>query len=476
MTAATLPASAGEIASAVRSRRLSACEAMQFALDRIERSNKLINAFTYVLQQRALEQAAALDARIARGEDPGPLAGVPFAVKNLFDIKGVVTLAGSRINASNPGATRDAFVIRQLEAAGAILAGALNMGEYAYDFTGENAHYGSSRNPLDITRMSGGSSGGSGAAVSAGMTPVALGSDTNGSIRVPAAFCGIFGLKPTYGRLSRAGTFPFVSSLDHVGPLARSTADLALAYDAMLGLDAEDPVLSRQPPAPVFPTLSLGGEGLRIRVASGYFRQGANTAALRAVDQIAHALSAQEEIEITNAGIARAAAFLITMAEGAALHAERLRTRFDDFDPDTVHRLAAGALLPANWIVKAHKFRRHYQKEMKRIFETCDIILAPATPCPATRIGQKYFELDGVQMPVRANIGVFTQPVSFAGLPVVTVPVKVPGEQMPLGVQIIAAPWREDLALRVASHLEACGAANAFTAPALMDGGPVDGN
>ena len=206
----------------------------------------------------------------------GPLAGVPFAVKNLIDIAGLPTVAGSKINRDHPPASADAPLIARLEAAGAILVGALNMGEYAYDFTGENVHDGPSRNPFDTTRMSGGSSGGSGSAVGGGLVPLALGSDTNGSIRVPASFCGLFGLKPTYGRLTRAGSFPFVSSLDHLGPLARSAADLAMAYDAMQGYDPADPACVDRPAEPVSGPLDRGIGGLRIASAGGYFRAGAS--------------------------------------------------------------------------------------------------------------------------------------------------------------------------------------------------------
>src|SRR5262249_19390849 len=204
-------------------------------LARVAAHNVTVNAFTAVTAERARTQARGIDAAHAAGRPLGALAGVPFAVKNLFDVRGMPTLAGSKINRDRPPGGRDATLIERLEAADAVLIGALNMGEYAYDFTGENVHDGPSRNPHDPSRMTGGSSGGSGAAVAAGLVPIALGSDTNGSIRVPASFCGIFGLKPTFGRLSRAGSFPFVSSLDHLGPLARCTTDLALAYDAMTG-------------------------------------------------------------------------------------------------------------------------------------------------------------------------------------------------------------------------------------------------
>ncbi len=240
-------ASAAEIARAVSAGRVSAGEIVEAALATITRRNSALNAFTDVTAERARSRANALDAALMAGAPTGPLAGVPFAVKNLFDVAGLATRAGSRINRERPPAAADATLIARLEAAGAILVGALNMGEYAYDFTGENSHDGASRNPHDLARMTGGSSGGSGGAVAGGLVPLSLGSDTNGSIRVPASLCGVFGLKPTYGRLSRARTFPFAASLDHLGPMARTVEDLALAYDAMQGFDPADPVCQDRP-------------------------------------------------------------------------------------------------------------------------------------------------------------------------------------------------------------------------------------
>src|SRR5436309_2613035 len=248
MTATLDGLSASDIAQAVAGRKISALAVTEAALGRIAKHNPVLNSFTDVTADRARAQARAIDAAVAAGKNAGPLAGVPFAVKNLFDVQGLATRAGSKINRDLKPAPRDAALIERMETAGAVLVGALNMGEYAYDFTGENVHDGPSRNPHDSAHMTGGSSGGSGAAVAGGLVPIALGSDTNGSIRVPASFCGLFGLKATYGRLSRARTFPFVASLDHVGPLARTTGDLALAYDAMQGHDAEDPVCTRRPP------------------------------------------------------------------------------------------------------------------------------------------------------------------------------------------------------------------------------------
>jgi 1-carboxybiuret hydrolase len=455
MSVASNGPSACEIARAVRGRKVSALGATEAALARIAQHDGRLNSFTDVTADRARARARAIDAAIAAGKDVGPLAGVPFAVKNLFDVKGLPTRAGSQINRELLPAKRDATLIERMEAAGAVLVGALNMGEYAYDFTGENVHDGPSRNPHDLTRMSGGSSGGSGSAVGGGLVPLALGSDTNGSIRVPASFCGIFGLKPTYGRLSRARSFPFVASFDHLGPFARCVTDLALAYDAMQGSDADDAACTSRPVEPVTPILAEGIGNLRIAVAGGYFQNNLFPEAVEAVARVAKGLGAMRTVEIPEAARARAAAYVITTTEGASLHLDRLRQRPNDFDPAVRDRLLAGAMIPAPLVDRAQKFRRWYRAEFLRIFETVDVLIAPATPCVAPKLGQATFVLDGVELPVRANIGIHTQPISFIGLPVVAVP--VPLEPMPIGVQIIAAPWREDIALRVAHALERAG-------------------
>jgi aspartyl-tRNA(Asn)/glutamyl-tRNA(Gln) amidotransferase subunit A len=448
-----LPAS--EIARAVAGRKMSALAAVDAALARIAAHNPVLNAFTDVVAVRARARARAIDAEIAAGKNPGPLAGVPFAVKNLFDVQGLSTRAGSKINRDLAPALRDATLVERMEAAGAVLVGALNMGEYAYDFTGENVHDGPSRNPHDTTRMTGGSSGGSGGAVGGGLVPLALGSDTNGSIRVPSSFCGIFGLKPTYGRLSRARSFPFVSSFDHLGPFARNVDDLALAYDAMQGPDADDAACTTRPAEPVSALLAQDIGGLRIAVAGGYFQNNVFPEAKEAVARVAKALGATHLVEIPEAGRARAAAYVITTVEGASLHLDRLRKRPNDFDPAVRDRLIAGAMIPAPFVDRAQKFRRWYRAQVLDIFKNVDVLIAPATPCVAPKLGQQTFVLDGVELPVRANIGIHTQPISFIGLPVVAAP--VPLDPMPIGVQIIAAPWREDIALRVAYALERIG-------------------
>jgi AtzE family amidohydrolase len=332
------------------------------------------------------------------------------------------------------------------------------MDEYAYGFTTENAHYGVTRNPHDPARVAGGSSGGSAAAVAGGLVPLSLGSDTNGSIRVPSSLCGIFGLKPTYGRLSRRGSTHFVASLDHIGPFARSVRDLASCYDAMQGFDPDDPVCSDRPAEPSGTAIEDGSEQLRVAVADGYFAPSGTADAQEAVAIVATALRATRRVTIPEAARARAAAFLITASEGANQHLANLQRRPDDFDPATRDRFLAGALMPAAWLLQAQRFRRWYRDQVLALFRDVDVIIAPSTPCPAPLIGQETMTIDGTEMAVRPNLGLFTQPLSFIGLPICAVPVHRPG-RLPIGVQVIAAPWREADALRIAFVLERDGIA-----------------
>lgn len=449
-----------DIARSVRSGQTSAADVVRAAITQIETGNDKINCFTQITRDRALAEAATVDQLIAAGQDPGPLAGVPYAVKNLFDVQGLPTLAGSKINAAAPPAATDATLVRKLGAAGAVLVGTLNMDEYAYGFTTENSHYGATANPHDTRLIAGGSSGGSAAAVAAGMVPITLGSDTNGSIRVPSSLSGIFGLKPTYGRLSRAGAFPFVGSLDHVGPFARTVEDLALVYDLLQGPDPEDSACRQRQPEPSIPNLNVGIDGLRVAVAGDYFENGAEPEALEAVSAIARTLGTTCRVTLPEAARARAAAFIITASEGGNLHLGRLKHQGADFDPKTRDRLLAGALLPAAWYIQAQRFRRWYYIQVMALFQEVDVILLPATPRSATPIGQETMVVGGKEMLIRPNMGMYTQPISFIGLPVVVVPVHRTG-RMPIGVQIVAAPWREEICLQVARVLETVGVVSA---------------
>jgi AtzE family amidohydrolase len=463
-------ASAGRMAQAVRDGEVSARQLVDDALARIEATDGRVNAFTDITQLRAVQRASALDTALAGpGHDAVaalPLLGVPFAVKNLFDVQGLPTRAGSKIELSSPPAARDALLVRRLEAAGAILMGALNMDEYAYGFTTENTHYGATHNPHDLSRIAGGSSGGSGAALASGQVPLTLGSDTNGSIRVPASLCGVFGLKPTYGRLPRTGTYPFVASLDVLGPLARSATDLALAYDALQGADGHDPACAPRAHQPTAGLLARGAGGLRVAVLEGYFADNAGAQARDAVERVARALGATRRIELPEVARARAAAFVIGNAEGGALHLADLRTRAADFEPLSRDRFIAGALLPAVWVYAAQRMRLWFAREVAKIFADVDILLAPATPNAATPIGSETMDVNGRQLPTRPNTGLLTQPISCIGLPVCAVPVwpqqgDARGGHLPVGVQVIAAPWREDRVLRVAAELEAAGVVRA---------------
>ena len=452
--------SASAISASVRARRVSAASVAEAVLAEIDAKNAGLNAYTAVLAERALAEAHAVDSKIAKGEDPGPLAGVPYGVKNLYDVAGLTTRAGSRINRDLPPVENDARLVQRLTHAGAVLLGTQNMDEYAYGFTTENAHDGNSFNPRDRTRSPGGSSGGSAASVAAGLGAFALASDTNGSIRVPASFCGIFGLKPTFGRLPRTGTFPFVFDLDHLGPLARHAADLALIYDALQGADADDPNCAPRPPDFASPTVLDYPMDLRIGILGGWFHDMAGDAARGAVRIVASALGASATVELPGAEAARSAAFVITASHAANLHRENLVLRAEAFDPATRSRLLAGALLPAGFVLQAQRVRRCFSEQAAEIFRSFDILLAPATPCPATTIGQTTLPLNGIEIPARASIGLLTQPISCIGLPVVSVPVHHTGT-LPIGVQIIAAPWQEARALQVAARLEALGIVSA---------------
>src|SRR6201985_1832450 len=387
-------APASEIAAAVADGRTSASAVVRAALARIVADDPVLNAFTAVLEDRALAKARAIDAARLAGRPLGAPPGVAFAVKNLFDVAGLPTLAGSKINCERAPATRDATLIARLEANGAVLVGALNMGEYAYDFTGENVHYGPSRNPHDVARMTGGSSGGSGGAVAGGLVPLALGSDTNGSIRVPASLCGVFGLKPTYGRLPRTGTYPFVNSFEHVGPFANDVLGLALAYDVMQGPDDGDPACAQRPVEPTAASLALP-RGIRIGILSGWFHDWADPAARRAVQMVAAALGATQRTEFKSAEVARAAAYVITGAEGGALHRPRLLEQYEDFGPSARLRLVAGGLIPASWVGQAQGVRQHAYREAVDLFDRFDLLIAAAAPAVAPRIGQETLVING---------------------------------------------------------------------------------
>jgi AtzE family amidohydrolase len=452
--------SAAAIARDVLAGRVRAADVIADTLATIDARDPSINAFTTRLDDEARHAAASIDLAVAAGREPGPLAGVPFAVKNLYDIQGVTTIAGARINERRRPAAADATLVRRLRQSGAVLVGALNMDAYAYGFTTENTHYGATHNPHDTQCTAGGSSGGSAAALAAGMVPLTLGSDTNGSIRVPASLCGIFGLKPTFGRLSRTGSMPFVHDLDVLGPFASTTSDLALAYDAMRGYDSTDAACAEMESPPLMPLISKGADDLRIAVADGYFAAPLAWEAREAVTQAANLLGAHRHMTLPEAERARAAAFVLTASTAGSLYLPQLRRGADDFEPLSRDRLMAGALVPASWVHAAQRFRRWYHDRLLELFTKVDVILAPSTPCCAFPLGTETLDIEGVRLAARANLGMYTQPLSCIGLPVAAVPIEI-GSRLPIGIQVVAAPWREDICLRVAAALEQHGIARA---------------
>ncbi|WP_174510310.1 AtzE family amidohydrolase [Klebsiella oxytoca] len=442
---------------------LSAREIARSSLDDIARVNPQINAWTQVTESRMLAEADRIDA-LRRDKQPLPaLAGIPYAVKNLFDVAGETTLAGAQLFSDRPAASADGWAVRQIQAAGGLLSGMVNMDAYAYGFTTENSHYGATHNPHDLQRIAGGSSGGSAAAVAAGLVHFALGTDTNGSIRVPASLCGIFGLKPTFGRLSRAGSHPFVASLDHIGPFARHVGDLAVVYDALQGLDPDDDAQADRAVAPASPLLERGLDGLRCAVLGGYFTTWCDSDARAAVAQVAQALGADRELQFSEAELSRSAAFIISASEGGNQYLPALRREPARFEPHSRERLLAGAMIPSAWYLQAQRFRRHAREAMAALFDHAEVLIAPATPCSATLIGQQTMAINGQSLPVRASMGMLTQPISFLGLPVVTVPLRTASGQ-PIGVQLIAAPFNEQACLRAAHVLEAMGLTEAHPA------------
>jgi AtzE family amidohydrolase len=432
-------AACATIAAAVRD-GLPAREVVEAALDRIAAGDARINAFTAVAAQRARQRADAIDAARARGS----LAGVPFGVKAMIDVAGLTTTAGSAIHRDAPPALRDAAVVRRLESQGAICVGALNMDEFGMGGTTENACFGVTRNPHDVTRTPGGSSGGCAAAVAAGLVPLAIGGDALGSIRLPASLCGVFGLRPTRGTIADDGVLGAGGTIATLGPLARSAGDIALCLAAMR--DAPDEATPQRE--------------LRITAAGGYFREHLDPDAAEVLERAARALGVTRIVEFPQARRARAAATLINASESATDKLDLLRTRLADFDPATRDRFLAHALLPVQWYLAAQRFRRRHNAEVRRVFDDVDVLIMPATPCVAPPIGTPTVRIDGVDLPTGPMLGWFTQPLAGTDCPALTVPIARPG-RLPIGVQLFAPPQCERWLLHVASRLEALGVAAA---------------
>ncbi|MEO1041701.1 MAG: AtzE family amidohydrolase [Pseudomonadota bacterium] len=440
-----------ELARRVRGGECSAIDTVSQSLQRIQQYNDEIGAFTRVLNDRALRQARAIDGLIAEGKDPGTLAGVPFAVKDLIDVEGLTTTAGAKQRIGLPPAKNDAGLIERLTDAGAILVGTLNMDEFAYGFSTVNTHFGTTKNPHDLERLAGGSSGGSAAAVAAEMVPFALGSDTNGSVRVPASLCGVLGVRPTHGALPMDGIFPFIDELDTVGGFARSADDARLVHEVMQGdrFDAPD------------------GQNLNVGVLGGFFRQGIDPAVLEAVDRVAEELDARP-VELSLATQARSAAFLLTSAQGGRRHLDALRGDPSSFDDGTRDRLLAGAVLPEGTETAAMAAAQPFADQLAALFDEVDVVLTPATPVRAPKISEQTIMIDGEAVNARAHLGMMTQPFGLSGVPALSVPVAQPDGALPISVQIVAPKGQEGALFAVAERLEQAGVVIAPPARGLV--------
>ncbi len=445
-----------EAAQALRARQVSSAELTEAAIQRIRQLNPKLNAFITVTEDHARQQAKAADEALARGIDHGPLHGIPVAVKDMFSTKGIRTTCGSALFA-NHIPDLDAAVVEKLATAGAVFLGKTGMHELAYGITSNNPHFGAVRNPWDVERIPGGSSGGSGAAVAAGMVFMAMGSDTGGSIRIPASFCGTVGLKPTSGRVSRYGTMPLDFSLDHMGPLARTVRDAALTLEAIAGFDKRDDTSSRVPPSKYVPGAAPSIRGLRIGLAENFYMERLDPdagAAVARMAEMAEKLGARvTQVRVPDILALNTAGRVILLVEASAL-LERHMNQRDKFGPDVLALLDQGRLLPATDYVNAQRLRRVMQREFNQLWSEIDCLFTPTTPMAAPRIGENTVPLGDATDDVRLAATRLVRGINVLGLPALSIPCGLDRRGLPLGLQIIGKAFDEAGVLRVGAALE----------------------
>jgi aspartyl-tRNA(Asn)/glutamyl-tRNA(Gln) amidotransferase subunit A len=438
-----------EAAAKLRARDISAVELAQQSLRSIRELQPRLNAFLTITEDLALEQARRADQELGRGIDRGPLHGIPYGLKDVFETRGIRTTCGSKIY-SDHVPDRDCAVYEKLTAAGAVLMGKTGLQEFAYGITCNNPHFGAIRNPNDPERIPGGSSGGSGVAVATGMVFFAMGSDTGGSIRIPAAFCGCYGLKPTSGRVSRYGVMPLDFSLDHMGPLTRSARDAALVMNAIAGFDDRDDTSSRQK----IPDFTAAEPCKRIGVPQNFYteRLAPEVAAAfdAAVARIAATGAQVKQIRVPNPEEINAVSRVILLAEASALLEPYLHRR-DDFGADVIALLDQGRFITATDYVNAQRLRRFYQREWAKLWNEVDCIFTPAAPIPAPRIGETHVTIDGADEDVRLASTRLVRAVNVLGAPALSVPLPVNG--LPVGLQVIGKPFEEAAILSTAHRL-----------------------
>ena len=445
-----------EAAVALRARRISATELTSMALDRITKLDPKLNAFITVMEENARDQARQTDEELAQGLDRSPLHGIPVAVKDVFSTQGVRTTCGSKVFADYIP-RRDAAVVEKLKAAGAILIGKTNMHELAYGITSTNPHFGAVRNPWDLERIPGGSSGGSGSAVAADMVFMAMGSDTGGSIRIPASFCGTVGLKPTFGRVSRYGVMPLDFSLDHMGPLTRSVRDAALTLNVLAGFDLRDDTSSRQPVDDYLPAEKVLIRGLRIGVPENFYFHRVDPATAQAVRQTAQTAEALGghiiPVRVPDIPAINTIGRIILLSEASALMERHLAHR-ENFGADVLALLDQGRLLSATDYVNAQRLRRLAQQEFQALWRHVDCLLTPTTPTAAPKIGQTTVDTGEGAEDVRIASTRLVRAINVLGLPALSIPCGFNEGGLPLGLQIIGPAFQETVILRVGAAIE----------------------
>jgi aspartyl-tRNA(Asn)/glutamyl-tRNA(Gln) amidotransferase subunit A len=449
-------ASIAGVAQALRARAVSPVELAEGVLARIERFAAL-NAFITVTADVALAQAREAEREIGRGEYRGPLHGIPVSLKDIIDTRGIRTTCGSRIRSEHVPAG-DAAVTERLRTAGAVLLGKTALHEFAFGVTTDNPHYGPTRNPWRPERIPGGSSGGSGAAVSAGLGAASLGTDTGGSVRIPAALCGVVGLKPTYGRVSRHGVFPLSWTLDHVGPLTRSVEDAAIVLQAIAGPDARDASTLGHSVPDFVAGLRQPLGGLRVGVPTDeYHEEMAEDVRAQfraALDVLASLGLRAEPVSFPRPPAARVSAFAIIRAEAASIHEEWVRDRPGDYGPDTLELLRQGLFETAAQYLRAQKVRALLLRETEELLRPYAALVLPTTPATAPAIKQKTIALPGRDVEVRDLLTRFTRLINLVGLPAITVPCGFGADGLPVGLQIVGGPMDERTILAIAHAYE----------------------
>jgi aspartyl-tRNA(Asn)/glutamyl-tRNA(Gln) amidotransferase subunit A len=442
-------------AERIRARDLSPVELTERVLARIAALDGQFNAFVTVLAERALTEARAAEREILAGADRGPLHGVPISVKDLFCTNGIRTTASSRVLADYVP-DFDATVVARLCAAGAVLIGKTNMLEFAYAAVHDD--YGPSLNPWDTTRSSSGSSSGSAVAVATGMGFGSIGSDTGGSIRLPAAYNGIVGLKPTYGRVSRYGGIPVSWSADHFGPMTRTVADAAVMLTAIAGADPGDPTSGRVPVPDYLAEIDAGVAGVRIGIADAYLRRHVDPEVGRLVEAGIAALErlGASIVEIAPPPPAEAvpALLAILMPEATAYHLPWLRERPQDYGPAVRERLELGAVTPAVSYVQAQQVRRRFTDEFLRAMAAVDVLVTPAAPTAATPLEGDLITGDEADPDVLAALIAFSGPFNLTGFPALSIPCGFTETGLPVGMQLVAKPWQEATLFAVAHTYE----------------------